>query len=226
MIGYKLKDKLRFLRLLTIYDNRLKYNMKSVYSDSTQYSWDNIAEKFSVNDDDVVNTSGAMRARDFLVGLEEIVKYPLLGIDMSDISNSKQYQEMEDIALFKMDNMGSMWHNYFDYAAGGYNNGLFEVHMLWGIFGIVLLIGFVSCRLWSVWCPGNFHYILPCIVLLTLVSSPLSNTPLFLFFCLYNLLIVKRKKIRKIVKQTSRIHRCEKNVLKSKYSQLYIPHVK
>lgn len=157
--------------------------------------WTNISQKLSLGQNEQINPSGAMRVRDFLVGIEEVKSYPLFGIDMSDLSNSRVYQRLEDTALNKMSNIDSTWHTYFDYAAGGYNNGFFCMHMLWGILGIIILYWFVKCRLWKLWCPDKYHYLLPGIILLTLVSSPLSNTALFLYFSLYNIVTTKSKKV-------------------------------
>lgn len=153
--------------------------------------WANFADKLSIGSDSGINTSGAMRVRDFLVGVEEVKCYPLFGINMSDLSNSKEYQKLEDTALSKMTYIDNTWRNYFDYAEGGYNNGFFCMHMLWGLMGIAILFWFIKCDLWKQWYPRKFHYLIPGVILLTLVSSPLSNTALFLYFSLYNVISKK-----------------------------------
>lgn len=153
------------------------------------YLWGNVAEKLSIGKNMDVNTSGAIRIRDIYTGIEVVKNYPLFGIDMSDLANSMIYQRFEDDALNKIPGIDSRtWHSYFDYAAGGYTNGFFSMHMLWGLLGILLLVSFVKCRLWRKWFKSKYCILFPVVILLTMVSSPISNTALFLFFCLYNVL--------------------------------------
>ena len=157
------------------------------------FLWSNVAEKISLGKDAVVNTSGAIRIRDLYTGIEVVKNYPLLGIDISDLANSNVYQKIEDNALNKIPGIdSSFWHSYFDYAAGGYTNGFFYMHMLWGILGILLLVSFVKCKLWKQWFDSRYYVLFPIVILLTMVSSPLSNTTLFLYFCLYNFLKSKQ----------------------------------
>lgn len=146
---------------------------------------DNVKNKLSIGTD-TVNTSGAIRMRDFYTGIETIKEYPLFGIDTSDLANSPQYQKLEDAGLDKIDNISNNWHEYFDYAAGGYCNGFFTIHMLWGVLGLFFLYWFLTCRLWKSWSYGRYWYVFPLIISLSLVSEPVSNTSFFLFFCLYN----------------------------------------
>lgn len=172
------------------------------------FMWENISNKLSIGEDSGINPSGAMRVRDFLTGIEEVKQYPLFGIDVSDLSNSPVYQKLEDTGLSKMNNIDSTWRTYFDYAAGGYNNGFFCMHMLWGVLGILFLVGFIKCRLWNCWCPGRYHLMIPGIILLTMVSSPLSNTALFLYFCMFN--FVSNGKKQKDIYSNSNIQ-CREN---------------
>lgn len=146
---------------------------------------DNVINKLSIGTD-TVNTSGAIRMRDFYTGIETIKEYPLFGIDTSDLANSPQYQSLEDAGLDKIANISSTWHDYFDYAAGGYCNGFFTIHMLWGALGLFFLYWFLTCRLWKRWSYGRYWFFFPLIISLSLVSEPISNTALFMFFCLYN----------------------------------------
>lgn len=157
---------------------------------------DNIVDKLSIGTE-TVNSSGAIRMRDFYTGIETIKEYPLFGIDTSDLANSPQYQRLEDAGLDKIANISSNWHKYFDYAAGGYCNGFFTIHMLWGVLGLFFLYWFITCRLWKKWSYGRYWFVFPLIISLSLVSEPISNTSFFMFFCLYNIItLLSRKKVK------------------------------
>lgn len=153
------------------------------------FLWSNISGKLSFGNDVDINTSGAIRIRDLYTGVEVVRRFPLLGIDTSDLANSREYQIIEEHSIEKiLGGVSDSWYAYFDYAAGGYTNGFFCMHMMWGILGIFLLISFVKCRLWTKWFKNKYSLLFPIVVLLTMISSPISNTAFFLFFCFYNIL--------------------------------------
>lgn len=147
----------------------------------------NIVSKLQIGSDSIAG-SGAVRMRDFFTGIEEIKQYPWFGIDVSDLSNSRQYQLLEDVGLSRF-NVVDTWRAAYDYAAGGYCNGFFAMHMFWGLLGFVLLFWFVKCKLWKLWSYGSkYWYFFPTIISLTLVSEPISNSSFFFFLCFYNFL--------------------------------------
>lgn len=151
----------------------------------------NITNKLFIGED-YISGSGAVRMRDLFTGIEEVKQYPLFGIDVSDLANSKQYQQLEDAGLSHF-NIVDNWHVAYDYAAGGYCNGFFAMHMFWGVLGLLFLYSFFKCRLWKQWSYGRYWYFLPIIISLTLVSEPISNSSFFLFLCFYNLLTKEKR---------------------------------
>lgn len=169
----------------------------------------NITEKFSIGTESI-SGSGAIRMRDFFTGIEEIKQYPIFGINVSDLSNSKQYQQLEDVGLSHIGIDDSVWHGTYDYAAGGYCNGFFAMHMFWGVLGIVLLFSFLKCRLWRAWSYGRYWLIFPSIISLSLLSEPISNTSFFLFLCFYN--FISNNKVDAYFNRNSNIQ-CRKDAL-------------
>ena len=155
----------------------------------------NVEDKFGVGGDVVVGTgaSGAVRIRDFYTGIEEIKQYPLFGIDVSDLANSVVYQHLEDDGLSHVPKLMGSWRSVYDYAAGGYCNGFFAMHMFWGAFGLLMLLWFIKCRLWKELSYGRYWQIFPVIISLTLISEPISNSSFFFFFCFYNVISNNKK---------------------------------
>lgn len=148
----------------------------------------NIDEKLMFSDNGI-STSGIIRYRDFYTGLMCLRDYPLLGIDMTDLSTNPIYKKLEFESL-NLTKVGADWYNYFDVAAGGYTNGLFCMTMMWGVFGLYLLFRFFKCSLWRQF-SKKYWYIVPIIFILSIISEPITNTAFFWFFCIFD--IVNRK---------------------------------
>lgn len=147
------------------------------------FMWDNMIGKMSF-EDDKINLSGVVRYRDFVVGILGLIHYPLLGIDMSDPPNNPIYHLLESEA-YSLLGYGSNILDSLDIGAGGFTNGIFSLTMMWGVLGLYLLYNFIKCRLWYN-LAGKYWFLIPCIFLLSLVSEPISNTALFWFFCIFN----------------------------------------
>lgn len=148
------------------------------------FVWENIDAKLMLGTD-TINTSGIIRYRDFYTGFLCLRDYPLFGIEISDLANNRDYQALETEAL-GFTKSTSSWYQYFDYAEGGYTNGLMGLTMMWGILGIYLLYKFAKCSLWRQF-SEQYWFVVPLIIALSLISEPISNTAFFWFFCIFDI---------------------------------------
>ena len=146
----------------------------------------NIVSKMGISDDGGMNPSGIIRYRDFHVGLQCLLKHPMVGIDFSDIANNQYYQKYETQAIESIMGSANLWYKYHDFAAGGYTNGFFGVTMLWGVVGIYLIYNFIKSKVWKVNL-GKDWVFMPLIFCLTFISEPITNTIIFYFIAFYNL---------------------------------------
>lgn len=153
------------------------------------FIWDNISSKLMLGSDEI-NTSGIIRYRDFYMGLICLRDYPLVGIDMTNPAINQIYQAIEHEAI-GLTKANDNWYQYFTVADGGYTNGLFGITMMWGVFGIYLLLKFAKCSLWKQF-SVKYWYVVPTIIALSLISEPISNTAFFWFLCIYD--VVNKKK--------------------------------
>lgn len=146
----------------------------------------NIVSKMGMSDDGAMNSSGVVRYRDFYVGLQCLLKHPVLGIDMSDLANNSLYQKYETQAIESITGSTNLWYQYFEYAAGGYTNGFFGTTMLWGLFGIYMIYNFIKSKIWRLNL-GKDWIFMPLMFCLTFISEPITNTIIFYFIAFYNL---------------------------------------
>ena len=145
---------------------------------------DNLTKKFAMNYGNL-NGSAIVRARDFLTGILAITKHPFFGIDMSGFASSKVFSSIEHSAISMIPGAES-WYDFHDVNASGYTNGFFSVFLQWGIIGLLFHWLFFKSSAWKL-LSVKYRYLFPIIFLISLMAEPLSNTPLFDIFILYEI---------------------------------------
>ncbi|WP_343331427.1 O-antigen ligase family protein [Draconibacterium aestuarii] len=131
------------------------------------------------------NTSGLIRYRDFLIGIELIKERPLAGHGYitSNYLNSKTYVTNIQHDLFTDEFISTS-----GYMGGGYTNGLLSLFILYGIpLGILILFSlFKNTFIGSSTIERIIFFL---IVTLSLISEPISSTSFFFLFPLSTIIL-------------------------------------
>ena len=148
----------------------------------------NIKDK--VNDE---NTSGLVRLRDFNIGIELIKEKPILGhgIFDSDYLITKRYVKIWESNIFSTE-----YQEISDEMSGGYTNGLLGLIAWYGIPTSFLIYFFYFKNKFI---DDDFieRSLFNLILLISLISEPISYTSLFLMFPFSYWIINKKKKINR-----------------------------
>ncbi len=142
------------------------------------------------------STSGAARARDVAIGYDLISDKPVLGHGFFDVDYIVAHS---DIARIETEFFSEQYLEENGLMSGGYTSGIFSVLIAFGlpigaclfllILGTFIVDGFID------------RLVLLSLFLLTLVSEPISLTPLFYFFVLSGIL----KSVNDVPKEESLI---------------------
>lgn len=159
------------------------------FSSALLFIQGNISNKFSDT-----NTSGLVRYRDFLVGIDLIKEKPIMGHGLFDESylNRKSYVSNLENTIFSAEYLATS-----GYLSGGYTNGLLGIFAWFGIpMAIITLYFFYK----NTFVDDSFYerLLFFLILSLTFVSEPITNTSLFLIFP-FSVILRSKRRIKKSV---------------------------
>jgi hypothetical protein len=144
-----------------------------LFSGSLVFVRNNIEDKISGE-----NTSGLVRYRDFLLGMNLIADRPLMGHGLFDSTYllSLPYTSIIESNVFTTEYLTEN-----DEFSGGYTNGLLGVFCWFGI-PVGLLLNFLAYRNRFSMSDGYAQLAFFLIIALTTITEPITNTAFFLLF--------------------------------------------
>lgn len=125
------------------------------------------------------NSSGIIRQRDFLIGLDIIKNHPFIGANPETLSVNKDVQKVEDM-VWDMTTKSKDWVSNMDYLAGGYTNGLMGVFINWGLLGGLII--YIYCIRTPLLNNDKYKVLFLLVIFCSMTSEPISNTSFFYLF--------------------------------------------
>jgi hypothetical protein len=133
-------------------------------------------------------TSGYVRERDILVGLEILQKHPLFGLGVGDTklieqSLSREFMQEQDVYW------GKSYSQKYGYFAAGYTNGLLGLFIRYGIPISILLYWGLFYNIFGQTKIQKYGFAL--IFLVSSIGEPITDTPFFLLLAFSGVILQK-----------------------------------
>ncbi|RZL69655.1 MAG: O-antigen ligase domain-containing protein [Pedobacter sp.] len=144
-----------------------------LFSGSLYFIWDNIADKMGGE-----NTSGLVRYRDFLIGMDLIREKPLFGHGLFE---SSYLLSKSSIGFIEANIFSNEYLDISGDMGGGYTNGLLAIFCWYGIpLGLLIFYGFYKNKI--IYSTGFKRLCFSLILLFTFISEPITYTAFFFLF--------------------------------------------